>query len=128
MSRRCLARDLPGKLPDEVREAMEDKFPKHIYHEIIASALIAHQEGDQWAAVDLCDVLSSFAGSELMVECRRDSAVLPATVSISYPDFELTRESRRLPTRYASSWWCHPVSHVERLQVKEIARCGQLRL
>jgi hypothetical protein len=49
-------------------------------------------------------------------------------VSISYPDFELTRESRRLLTRYASSWWCRPVWHVERLQVKKIARCGRLRL
>ncbi len=29
------ANDLFGKLPEEVRGAMGDKFPKHIYHEII---------------------------------------------------------------------------------------------
>jgi predicted PolB exonuclease-like 3'-5' exonuclease len=45
----ALANALLGKLPDEVRGAMGDKFPKHIYHEIICiGALIAHQEGDQW--------------------------------------------------------------------------------
>ena len=43
------ANDLLGKLPEEVREAMGDKFPKHIYHEIICiGALIAHYENDYW--------------------------------------------------------------------------------
>jgi predicted PolB exonuclease-like 3'-5' exonuclease len=43
------ANDLLGKLPEEVREAMGDKFPKHIYHEIICiGALIAHYENDFW--------------------------------------------------------------------------------
>lgn len=37
----ALANALLGKLPDEVRGAMGDKFPKHIYHEIICI-------GDQW--------------------------------------------------------------------------------
>ena len=45
----ALANDLLGKLPDQVRGAMGDKFPKHIYHEIICiGALIAHHENDQW--------------------------------------------------------------------------------
>ena len=45
----ALANDLLGKLPDEVRGAMGDKFPKHIYHEIICiGALIARHENDQW--------------------------------------------------------------------------------
>ena len=39
----ALANDLVGKLPDEVRGAMGDKFPKHIYHEIIC---IGAQCGD----------------------------------------------------------------------------------
>jgi predicted PolB exonuclease-like 3'-5' exonuclease len=39
-----------GKSDDEVRVAMGDKFPKHIYHSIICiGALIAHQDGGQWA-------------------------------------------------------------------------------
>src|SRR6516165_6481478 len=45
----ALANDLVGKSPDEVRGAMGDKFPKHIYHEIICiGALIAHYENDYW--------------------------------------------------------------------------------
>jgi predicted PolB exonuclease-like 3'-5' exonuclease len=38
-----------GKSDDEVRAAMGDKFPKHIYHSIICiGALIAQREGDHW--------------------------------------------------------------------------------
>ena len=39
-----------GKGDDEIRAAMGDKFPKHIYHSIICiGALVAHQEGGRWA-------------------------------------------------------------------------------
>jgi predicted PolB exonuclease-like 3'-5' exonuclease len=38
-----------GKTDDEIREALGEKFPKHIYHSIICiGALIAHQDGDAW--------------------------------------------------------------------------------
>lgn len=38
-----------GKTEDEIREALGDKFPKHIYHSIICiGALIVHQDGDGW--------------------------------------------------------------------------------
>jgi hypothetical protein len=41
------ANDLVGKSDAEVREAIGDKFPKHIYHSIICiGALIAHWEPD----------------------------------------------------------------------------------
>src|SRR5262245_31635460 len=41
------ANDLVGKSDVEVREAIGDKFPKHIYHSIICiGALIAHWELD----------------------------------------------------------------------------------
>jgi len=44
------ANDLIGKSAVEVREAICDKFPKHIYHSIICiGALIAHRETDHWA-------------------------------------------------------------------------------
>ena len=44
------AHDLIGKSDAEVREAIGDKFPKHIYHSIICiGALIAHREPDHWA-------------------------------------------------------------------------------
>ncbi len=43
------ANDLFDKDPAEVREAMGEKFPKHIYHEIVCiGALIARHESDQW--------------------------------------------------------------------------------
>jgi predicted PolB exonuclease-like 3'-5' exonuclease len=43
------ANDHDGKGDDEIRAAMGDKFPKHIYHSIICiGALIAHQDGGRW--------------------------------------------------------------------------------
>ena len=43
------ANDLFEKDPAEVRTEMGDKFPKHIYHEIVCiGALIARHENDQW--------------------------------------------------------------------------------
>src|SRR5262245_1682618 len=39
-----------GKSLDEIRAAMGDRFPKHIYHSIICiGALVAHQEGGRWS-------------------------------------------------------------------------------
>jgi len=43
------ANDLFDKSAEEVREAIGDKFPKHIYHLIICiGALIAHYDGNHW--------------------------------------------------------------------------------
>ena len=43
------ANDLEGKTDDEIREAMGDKFPKHLYHSIACiGALIAHRDDDCW--------------------------------------------------------------------------------
>jgi 3'-5' exonuclease len=39
-----------GKSDDEIRAAMGDKFPKHIYHSIICiGALVSHREASHWA-------------------------------------------------------------------------------
>src|SRR5476649_2632401 len=44
------ANDLVGKTDDEIREAIGDKFPKHVYHSIVCiGALVAHKERDYWA-------------------------------------------------------------------------------
>src|SRR5215470_11678213 len=44
------ANDLVGKSDVEVREAIGEKFPKHIYHSIVCiGALVAHRENDHWA-------------------------------------------------------------------------------
>jgi predicted PolB exonuclease-like 3'-5' exonuclease len=45
----AVANGLIGKTDDEIREAMGEKFPKHIYHSIVCiGALIAHREGNHW--------------------------------------------------------------------------------
>ena len=39
-----------GKSDEEIRAAMGDKFPKHIYPSIICiGALVAHREDNRWA-------------------------------------------------------------------------------
>jgi 3'-5' exonuclease len=44
------ANGLAGKTDDEVRAAIGDKFPKHIYHSIVCiGALVASREDDHWA-------------------------------------------------------------------------------
>ena len=44
------ANGLAGKTAEEVREAIGDKFPKHIYHSIVCiGALVARREDDHWA-------------------------------------------------------------------------------
>jgi len=46
------ANGLVGKTHAEIREAIGDKFPKHIYHSIVCiGALVARRESDQ-SAVD----------------------------------------------------------------------------
>jgi hypothetical protein len=41
----ALANDLVGKSDDEIRAAMGEKFPKHIYHSIVCiGALVAHRK------------------------------------------------------------------------------------
>ena len=43
------ANKLDGKTDEEIREAIGDKFPKHVYHSIICiSALIASDRGTHW--------------------------------------------------------------------------------
>jgi 3'-5' exonuclease len=43
------ANDLVGKTDAEIREALGNKFPKHIYHSILCiGALVAHRENDHW--------------------------------------------------------------------------------
>ena len=44
------ANDFVGKPEVDIRAALGNKFPKHIYHTIICiGALVAHRESDHWA-------------------------------------------------------------------------------
>ena len=77
------ASGLIGKSDTEVREAMGDKFPKHIYHSIICiGALIAHWEPDHWAvdavgAPHVGEQLVTFTARILPV-VRAEAAPVPA--------------------------------------------------
>src|SRR5271157_4096776 len=43
------ANGMNASTDDEVREAIGDKFPKHVYHSIVCiGALVAHREMDCW--------------------------------------------------------------------------------
>jgi 3'-5' exonuclease len=43
------ANSIEGKSDDDVRAAIGDKFPKHIYHSIVCiGAIVAHREPDHW--------------------------------------------------------------------------------
>ena len=43
------AKNLAGKSDDEIRDALGDKFPKHIYHSIVCiGALVAHRDPECW--------------------------------------------------------------------------------
>ena len=43
------ANDMSASTDDEVREAIGDKFPKHIYHSIVCiGALVAHRDNGAW--------------------------------------------------------------------------------
>jgi hypothetical protein len=44
------ANDLVGKRDADIRAALGNKFPKHIYHTIVCmGALVAHRENAHWA-------------------------------------------------------------------------------
>ena len=50
LQRFAAANDLVGNTDQQIREAIGDKFPKHIYQSIICiGALVAHRESDRWA-------------------------------------------------------------------------------
>jgi 3'-5' exonuclease len=77
---------------DDVRAAMGDKFPKHIYHSIICiGALVAHQGNDRWTVSALGaphigersekELLSSFVG--------RIAELTPQLVTFNGSSFDL---------------------------------------
>jgi predicted PolB exonuclease-like 3'-5' exonuclease len=86
------ANDLVGKSDVEIREAMGEKFPKHIYHSIICiGALIAHREADYWA-VDA--VGAPYVGERTEKElitafCDKISELSPQLVTFNGNTFDL---------------------------------------
>src|SRR5258707_6792180 len=86
------ANDLVGKSDVEVREAIGDKFPKHIYHSIVCiGALIAHWESDHWA-VDAVGAphLGERTEKELIAAfCDKIAELSPQLVTFNGNSFDL---------------------------------------
>ena len=86
------ANDLVGKSDVEIREAMGEKFPKHIYHSIICiGALIAHREADCWA-VDAIGAphVSERTEKELITAfCDKIAELKPQLVTFNGHSFDL---------------------------------------
>jgi 3'-5' exonuclease len=86
------ANDLVGKSDVEVREAIGDKFPKHIYHSIVCiGALIAHREQDHWAvdAVGAPHVGERTEKELITAFCDKIAELSPQLVTFNGNSFDL---------------------------------------
>jgi 3'-5' exonuclease len=86
------ANDLVGKSDVEVREAIGDKFPKHIYHSIVCiGALIAHWEPDHWAvdAVGAPHVGERTEKELITAFCDKIAELNPRLVTFNGHSFDL---------------------------------------
>src|SRR5215471_4729940 len=86
------ANDLVGKSEVEVREAISDKFPKHIYHSIVCiGALIAHWEPDHWVvdAVGAPHVGERTEKELISAFCDKIAELSPRLVTFNGHSFDL---------------------------------------
>jgi hypothetical protein len=86
------ANDLVGKSDVEVREAIGDKFPKHIYHSIVCiGALVAHRESDHWAvdAVGAPHVGDRTEKELITAFCDKIAELKPQLVTFNGNSFDL---------------------------------------
>jgi 3'-5' exonuclease len=86
------AHDLVGKCNVEVREAIGDKFPKHIYHSSVCiGALIAHWESDYWAvdAIGAPHVGERTEKELITAFCDKIAELRPQLVTFNGHSFDL---------------------------------------
>jgi predicted PolB exonuclease-like 3'-5' exonuclease len=86
------AHDLAGKTDAEVREAIGDKFPKHIYHSIICiGALVARREPDHWSvqALGAPHVGERTEKQLIAAFCDRIAGLTPQLVTYNGNSFDL---------------------------------------
>ena len=86
------ANDLVGKSDVEVREAIGEKFPKHIYHSIVCiGALIAHWEPDYWAvdAVGAPHVGERTEKELITAFCDKIAELSPRLITFNGNSFDL---------------------------------------
>src|SRR6266404_3999951 len=97
------ANDLVGKSDVEVREAIGEKFPKHIYHSIVCiGALIAHQEADHWAvdAVGAPHVGERTEKELITYFCEKIAELKPQLVTFNGNSLPRTNERILPPVRW----------------------------
>jgi 3'-5' exonuclease len=86
------ANDVVGKSDVEVREAIGEKFPKHIYHSIVCiGALIAHREPDRWEvdAVGAPHVGERTEKDLITAFCDKIAELSPQLVTFNGNSFDL---------------------------------------
>ena len=86
------ANDLVGKTDAEVREALGNKFPKHIYHSIACiGALVAHKDVDRWAvdALGAPHVGERTEKQLIAAFCDRIAELAPQLVTFNGNSFDL---------------------------------------
>jgi len=86
------ANNLGGHTDDEIRAAMGDKFPKHIYHSIVCiGALVVHQENARWTVDALgAPHVGERPEKELIASfVSRIAELLPQLVTFNGSSFDL---------------------------------------
>src|SRR5512140_1677443 len=80
------ANDLVGERDADIRAALGNKFPKHIYHTIVCiGALVAHREDDHWAVDALgAPHVGERAEKQLITAfCEKIAALSPQLVTFN---------------------------------------------
>jgi predicted PolB exonuclease-like 3'-5' exonuclease len=86
------ANDLVGERDADIRAALGNKFPKHIYHTIVCiGALVAHREDDHWAVDALgAPHVGERAEKQLNTAfCEKIAALSPQLVTFNGNSFDL---------------------------------------
>lgn len=86
------ANDLVGERDVDIRAALGNKFPKHIYHTIVCiGALVAHREDDHWAvdALGAPHVGERTEKQLITAFCEKIAALSPQLVTFNGNSFDL---------------------------------------
>jgi predicted PolB exonuclease-like 3'-5' exonuclease len=86
------ANDLVGNSDADIRAALGNKFPKHIYHTIVCiGALVAHRENDHWAvdALGAPHVGERTEKQLISAFCEKIAELAPQLVTFNGNSFDL---------------------------------------
>jgi 3'-5' exonuclease len=86
------ANDLVGERDADIRAALGNKFPKHIYHTIVCiGALVAHRESDHWAvdALGAPHVGERTEKQLISAFCEKIAELAPQLVTFNGNSFDL---------------------------------------